>query len=87
MPWSRGSYVIGLYVQWSHDPDIELSFASNQTSNIFNPKILHASFSASDFSRHRASHRCLGQLPRTDLNKTSYTSALALSGAEVLYIF
>ena len=59
--------------QWSRDPDIESSFASNRTSNIFHPKILHASFSASD-------------LPRTDSDTTSHTSALALSGAEVLRV-
>ena len=49
------------------------SFASNQTSNIFHPKILHALFSAFN-------------LPRTDSDITSYTSALALSGEEVLRI-
>ena len=87
MPWSRDGHVIGLYVQWSRDPDIESSFASNRTSNIFNPKILHASFSASDLPRHQASHRCLGQLPRTDLDTTSYTLALALSRAEILHVF
>ena len=73
--------------QWSRDPDIESSFTSNQTSNIFNPKILHASFSASNLPRHRALHRCLGQLPRTNLDTTSYTLALALSGVEVLHVF
>ena len=80
-------HIIPTLCQWSRDPDIESSFASNQTSNIFNPKILHASFSASDLPRHRAPHCCLGQLPRTDSDTTSYTSALALSGAEVLRVF
>ena len=82
--------------QWSRNPDIESSFASNRTSNIFHPKILHASFSASDLPRHRAPHRCHPHLPRTDSDTTysctdsdttSYTSALALSGAEVLRVF
>ena len=86
MPWSRDSHVIKLYVQWSRDSDIESSFASNQTSNIFNPKILHASFSASDLPRHRASHYCLSQLPCTDSDTTSYTSALVLSGKKVLRV-
>ena len=87
MPWSRDGHVIGFYVQWSHDPDIESSFISNQTSKIFNPKILHASFSAFDLPRHQAPHCCLSQVPRTDSDITSYTSALALSEAEVLRIF
>ena len=81
--------------QWSRDPDIESSFASNRTSNIFHPKILHASFSASDLPRHRAPHRCHPHLPRTDSDTTysrtdsdttSHTSALALSGAKVLRV-
>ena len=81
--------------QWSCDFDIESSFASNQTSNIFYPKILHASFSASDLPCHRAPHRCHPHLPRTDSDTTysrtdsditSHTSALALSGAEVLRV-
>ena len=58
---------------WSGDPDIKSSFASNRTSNIFHPKILHASFSAFD-------------LPYTDSDITSYTSALALPGKKVLGI-
>ena len=58
---------------WSCDPDIESSFASNWTSNIFHLKILHASFSAFD-------------LPCTDLDITSYTSAPALPGEKVLCI-
>ena len=59
--------------QCSRDPNIESSFASNQTFNIFYPKILHASFSTSD-------------LPCTDLDITSHISALALSGVEVLRV-
>ena len=59
--------------QWSRDPDIESFFASNRTSIIFHPKILHALLPASD-------------LPRTDLDITSHTPALALSGEEVLRV-
>ena len=72
--------------QWSRDPDIESSFASNQTSNIFHFKILHASFFSfrPPLPPLRAT-RC--RYPRTDLDTTSYISALALSGAEVLCVF
>ena len=71
----RPGHVIPTVCQWSRDPDIDLdsSFASNRTSDIFHPKILHASLSASD-------------LPRTDLDITSHTPALALSGGEVLRV-
>ena len=79
--------MIGLYVQWSRDPNIKSSFASNPTSNIFNPKILHISFSAFDFPCHWAPHCCLGQLLCTDLDIISYTSALTLSEAEVTRVF
>ena len=58
---------------WLCDLDIESSFASNRTSNIFHPKILHTSFSTFD-------------LPYIDLDITSYTSTLALPGKEVLRI-
>ena len=84
---SREGHVIPTLCQWSRDPDIESSFASNQTSNLFNPKILHASFSTSDLPRHRAPHRCLGQFPHTDSNTTFHISALAFFGAEVLRVF
>ena len=72
---TRPGHVIPTVCQWSRDPDIDLdsSFASNQTSDIFHPKILHASLSASDLSR-------------TDLDITSYTLALALFGEEVLHV-
>ena len=52
MPWLCDGHVIGLYVQWSRDPDIKSFFASNWISNIFNSKILHASFSAFNLPRH-----------------------------------
>ena len=84
---SRESHVISTLCQWSRDSNIESSFASNQTSNIFTPKILHASFSASDLPCHWAPHCRLGQLPCTDSDTTSHTSALALSRAEVLRVF
>ena len=87
MPWLHDGHVIGLYVQWSRDPDIKSSFASNQTSNIFNPKILYVLFSASDLSYYRAPHCCFSQLPHTNSNTTFYTSALVFSGAEVLHVF
>ena len=58
---------------WSYDSNIELFFASNQTSNIFHFKILYALFSVSDFS-------CI------DLDITSYISVLALSREEVLRV-
>ena len=53
--------------------NLDLSFASNQTSNIFYSKILHASFSTFD-------------LPCINLNITSYTLALALSREKVLHV-
>ena len=70
----RPGHVIPIVCQWSRDPDIDFdsSFAFNRTSNIFH-LILHVSLSASD-------------LPCTDSDITSYTLALALSGAEVLHI-
>ena len=71
--WSRKGHVIPTRYQWSCDPDIESSFASNQTSKIFYSKILYASLSASD-------------LPRTNSDITSYTSVLALSGEEILRV-
>ena len=45
MPWLRVGHMIPTWCQWLRDPNIELdsSFAFNQTSNIFNPKILHTS--------------------------------------------
>ena len=79
MPWSRDGHVIRLCVQWSRDFDIDfdikldLFFTSNRTSNIFHPKILHASFSAFN-------------LFCTDSDITSYTSALAASGKKVLCV-
>ena len=63
----------------SRDPNIDcninfdLSFAFNQTSNIFFSKILHASFSTSN-------------LPCTNSDIIFYTSALALSDNKVLCI-
>ena len=71
--WSREGHVIPTWCQWSRDPDIGSSFASNRTSNIFHPKILYALLSASD-------------LPYTDSDITSHTSALALSGEKVLRV-
>ena len=70
----RPSHVIPTVCQWSHDPNIDLdsSFASNQTFNIFHP-ILHASLLAFN-------------IPYTDLDITSYILVLALSRVEVLYI-
>ena len=50
---SRKGHVTPTLYQLSRDPNIKSSFASNQTSNIFHPKILHALFSASDLSCHR----------------------------------
>ena len=80
MAWSQDlvtkpRHVVPTMCQWSRDPNIDLdsSFASNQTSNIFHPKILHALLSASN-------------LPRTDLDITSHTPALALSGEKVLCV-
>ena len=72
MSWSRNGHFIELCVQRSRDPDIDLnsSFASNRTSNIFHPKILHASFSSSDLPCHQAPHRCHPHLPRTNLDTT-----------------
>ena len=74
MSWSRKSHVIPIVCHWSRNPVIDLnsSFTSNWTSNIFYP-ILHASLLASD-------------LPRTDSDITPYTSALVLFGAEVLRV-
>ena len=56
---------------WSRDPDIESFFASKQTFNIFYPKILYVSFSAFN-------------LPGTNLDIISHTSALAFFGKKVL---
>ena len=72
---TRPGHVIATVCQWSCDPDINLDsfFASNQTYDIFYPKSLHASLSASD-------------LPRTDLDITFHTFALALSRGEVLCV-
>ena len=80
MAWSRDlvtrpGHVIPTVCQWSCDPNInlDLSFAFNQTSDIFHLKILYASLSASD-------------LLHTDSDITSYTPALALSREEVLRV-
>ena len=73
MPWSFEDHMISTLCQWSPDPDIKSFFASNQTSNIFYPKILHASFSVFN-------------LPYTNFNTTSHILALALSVAKVLYV-
>ena len=61
--------------QWSRNRniDLDLSFAFNQTSNIFYFKILYASFSVSGFSY-------------INLDIPSHTSALAFSRVEVLQI-
>ena len=61
--------------QWSRDPNInlDLSFASHQTLDIFYPKILHTSLSTSN-------------LTCTNSDIISHTSALALSGEEVLCV-
>ena len=69
----KPGHVISTVRQWSRDPNIDLdsSFAFNRTSNIFYPKILHASLSAFD-------------LPYTDLDIILHTSALALSREKVL---
>ena len=62
---------------WSYnfniDPNINLdsSFASNQTSNIFHPKILYASFSAFG-------------LPCTDVDITFYILTLTFFRKKVL---
>ena len=79
MPWSRDGHVIELYVQWLRDPDIESSFASNQTSNIFNPKILHASLSAPNLPRYRHEHLVVDTLISTKLflKKKSYVSLMS----------
>ena len=64
---------------WSYNPNIDfdinldLSFASNQTFNIFYLQILYILFSAFN-------------LPYIDLDITSYTSTLAFSGEKVLYV-
>ena len=80
MAWSqdlvtRPGHVIPTVCQWSRDPDIDLdlSFAFNQTSDIFYFKILHASLSAFN-------------LPRTDSDITSHTPTLDLSRKEVLRV-
>lgn len=86
---------------WSHDFDINLDsyFASNQTSNnylFFHPKILHTSFLAFELYCHQAPYCCHLYFSCIDsdttcsyinLDITFYTSALALSRAEVLHIF
>ena len=66
--------MIGLYVQWSRNPDIKLSFAFNQTSNIFNLKILYASLSAPKLLCHRHKHLVINTLISTKLflEKKSY---------------
>ena len=71
----KPGHVIPTVCQWSRDFDIDLnlSFASNRTSDIFHPKILHVLLSAFDH-------------PRTDLDITSHTSALAFSRGKVLYV-
>ena len=66
-------YVIPLQCQWSCNSNIKSSFVSNQTSNIFHPKILHILFSAFNF-------------PCTNLNITFHTSALAFSREEILHV-
>ena len=72
---TRLGYVIPTVCQWSRDLNIDLdsSFASNQTSNIFYLKILHTLLSASD-------------LLYINSDITSHTSALALSREKVLRV-
>ena len=72
---TRPSHVIPIVCQWSRvsNIDYDLSFASNQTSNIFYPKILYALLLAFD-------------LPCTDSDITSYTFTLVLFGEEVLHV-
>ena len=53
--------------------DLDLSFAFNQTFNIFYPKILYASFLAFN-------------LPYTNLNITFYILTLAFFGKKALYV-
>ena len=67
-------YVIPSIYQWSRDFDINLDlfFASNQTSNIFHP-ILYILLSALD-------------LPHNNLDITSHILASTLFGAKVLYV-
>ena len=71
---------------WSRD----LAYSSRRINLIFHSftKILHASISAptSLTTAMIASHRRHPHLPRIDSDTTSYTSTLALSGAEVLRI-
>ena len=65
--------------QWSRDSNIDSSFASNRTSNIFNPKILHASLSAPDLPCHRYEHLVVDTLISTKLflEKKSYVSLMS----------
>ena len=65
--------MISTLCQWLCNLNIESSFAFNQTSNIFHPKILYALSSVSDLSH-------------TNLDTTFYTSDLGFSEAEVLCV-
>ena len=72
---TRPGHVIPTMCQWSCDYniDLDLSFTSNRTSDIFYLKILHALLSASD-------------LPCIDLDITSQISTLAFFWEEVLHV-
>ena len=77
------NFYINNVMPWLHNPnmlwlrdlniDLDLSFTYNQISNIFYFKILHALFLAFDIFY-------------TNLDITSYTSALALSKEEVFCV-
>ena len=69
---------------WSRD----LAYSSRRINTFFHPKTLHALYSAPIFLAiaTTAPHRRHPHLPRTNSATTSYTSALALSGAEVLRV-
>ena len=84
MPWSNNSNI-----------NLDLSFAFNQTSNIFHPKILHASFLAFVFFCQQALYCCYSYLPctnldttysYTNLDTTSYILASALFEKKILYV-
>ena len=86
---AREGHVIPTLCQWLRDPDIDpnidldSSFAFNQTSNIFYPKILHASMSDFDLPCHQAPRR---RHPHLSCIKLGYQLALALSKVEVLHV-
>ena len=77
MPWLRKSYVIRLYVNNYMIPISILTHPLLPIEPLGAPCCCHPHFSYIDSD---TSYSC------TDLDITFYTSALALFGAEVLYI-